>query len=87
MSPLNAKLLDRSTYDCGPRSPAPSEPRLHELRITLKVAIDEEMVWEAVEYFTYHDPPLDEIESLSVEGGPLELESDNAPIISDEALN
>jgi hypothetical protein len=57
------------------------------LRITPEVALDEEMVWKAAEYFKYHDPPLDEIESLSVEGGPLELESDHALIISDEALN
>lgn len=87
VSSQKAKMMYWAVYNFGPRWPAPGERQLYGLKAAPEVIIDEEMVRKAAEYFEEHDPSLDEIESLSLEGGPLASDDDSAPISSNGAPN
>ena len=87
VSSQKAKMMYWAVYNFGPRWSAPGEPRLYGLKAAPEVVIDEEMVQKAAEYFEQHDPSLDEIESLSLDGGPLELDDESPTLPSDEASN
>lgn len=87
VSSQKAKLLYWAVYNYGPRWPAPGEPRKYGLRAAPEVVIDEEMVRTATEYFEEHDPSLDEIESLSTDGGPLDFDSATGSDASEEPSN
>jgi hypothetical protein len=64
-----AKLMYWAVYNFGPRWPAAGEPR--EFRTMAVRQVDEELVRRATEFFEEHDPSLEEIETLSLEGEPL----------------
>jgi hypothetical protein len=87
VSSQKAKMLYWAVYNFGPRWAAPGEPRLFGLKAAPSPMIDEEMVLRAEKYFEEHDPSLDEIESLSVEGGALELDAYSSSDLSNEAAN
>ena len=86
-SSQKAKMLYWAVYNFGPRWPAPGEPRLYGLRASPAAELDEEMVRKAAAYFEEHDPSLDEIETLSVEGGPLDFAISDEPADSGERTN
>jgi hypothetical protein len=70
VSPKKAKLMYWAVYNFGPRWSAPGSPR--EFRTMMAPReVDQELVQKATEYFEEHDPSLEEIERLSIEGGPL----------------
>jgi len=72
VSPKKAKLMYWAVYNFGPRWSVPGEREFRAMRVPQEV--DEELVQRAAEYFEEHDPSLAEIETLSIEGGPLEPE-------------
>jgi hypothetical protein len=74
VSAKKAKLMYWAVYNFGPRWLAPGDSR--EFRAMMAPSeVDDDLVRSAKEYFDEHDPTLEEIEMLSVDGGPLELEA------------
>jgi hypothetical protein len=71
VSSKKAKLMYWAVYNFGPRWPSPGEPAPIQPRIAAR-EVDDELVRRAARYFDEHDPSLGEIESLSLDGGPLE---------------
>jgi hypothetical protein len=73
VTPKKAKLMYWAVYNFGPRWPGPGEPRMHTFAAPPEP--DQDLVNRAAQYFEDNDPPVDEIPSLSRDGGPLDPES------------
>lgn len=72
VSSKKAKLLYYAVYNFGPRWSRPGERVFRQMQAA---QVDEDLVRKATEYFETHDPSLNEIETLSLEGGPLDPEA------------
>jgi uncharacterized protein DUF1353 len=71
VTPKKAKLMYWAVYNFGPRWSRPGEPTFRIMAAPVQPG--EELVKKAEEYFEQHDPAVEEIPTLSSEGGPLDL--------------
>jgi hypothetical protein len=80
VSSKKAKVMYWAVYNFGPRWFAPGDSR--EFRTMASQEVDDELVRSAIAYFEEHDPSLEEIQTLSLEGGPLEPAAAAAPAVA-----